>query len=254
MKNIFYKTDKIKSYFSKHRIRWDQFYKSERVILTNTLTGFDSQSILDIGCGCGGLGLALQEQFNISNYTGIEINTQAAKFAQELNPVAEIICADFLELEPQKLPFGQFDVVISLSCIDWQLNFDSMFKRAWLYVKPGGNFVFSLRLTDGIGVNDINSSYQFINYDGVREGEIAPYVILNAKDLMHMLIALGPSKISGFGFYGPPSSTAVTEYKELCFTVFAVKKPAELSIAVPQLELHLPQEIISLMLNAVQSK
>jgi len=254
MDNLHYKTDTIKAYFSANRVRWEQFYKSEQVILANTLGGLNSPSILDVGCGCGGLGLALRDRFGFLDYTGIEINVQAAKHAKELNPRAQIECGDFLELNASRLLRKQFDVVISLSCIDWQLNFQPMLARAWSLVKPDGCFVISLRLTDGAGTNDIESSYQFINYDGIRKGERAPYVVLNASDIMQTFVMLGASKVAGCGYFGLPSPTAVTPYKELCFAVFAVSKPAEGHQKTPVLSLELPDRIATLMGNALPTE
>jgi len=83
MKNITYRTEEIKKYFSENRISWDQFYESEKKVITKTWNS-DIHEILDIGCGCGGLYSALKEKFGNLNYTGIEINQQAADFARQL--------------------------------------------------------------------------------------------------------------------------------------------------------------------------
>ena len=99
MKNINYKTNEIKDFFSNERIKWNQFYESERKIIE---LYFNKQKnnpdILDIGCGCGGLGLALDSKFTINSYTGIEINKEAANFAMKNNQKQKIICGDFLDL------------------------------------------------------------------------------------------------------------------------------------------------------------
>ena len=76
MKNILYTTEKISSYFSENRIRWEEFYPSERNLF-ESINISSSDEVLDIGCGCGGLGLALSEKFGISSYTGIDINSSA---------------------------------------------------------------------------------------------------------------------------------------------------------------------------------
>ena len=65
MNNIFYKTDEISKFFNHNRIKWDQFYESEKKII-NGLNIDSSETVLDIGCACGGLGLALEEKFNIT--------------------------------------------------------------------------------------------------------------------------------------------------------------------------------------------
>ena len=69
--NIEYQTDQLACYFKKNCITWDQFYESERVII-NQLGLTKNSKILDIGCG--GLGLALRDQFDVQDYMGIEIN------------------------------------------------------------------------------------------------------------------------------------------------------------------------------------
>jgi len=73
MKNIVYKSSSLVEYFASNRIKWEQFYESERKLLGALQLNSDQQ-VLDIGCGCGGLGLALKEKFGINNYTGVEIN------------------------------------------------------------------------------------------------------------------------------------------------------------------------------------
>ena len=57
----------------------------------------DTAKVLDIGCGCGGLGLALKEKFNVNNYTGIEISKLASESAKILNPQANIHNIDFTD-------------------------------------------------------------------------------------------------------------------------------------------------------------
>lgn len=56
MKNTHYKTDEIPNYFSRNRIRRIDFYLSEKQLFEST--GLSSKNtVLDIGCGCGGLNL-----------------------------------------------------------------------------------------------------------------------------------------------------------------------------------------------------
>lgn len=249
MKNIKYRSESLKTYFSNNRIRWDQFYESERKAIEKIWVG-EAPAILDIGCGCGGLGLALQERFDACNYTGIEINDQAAEYATSLNPKAKIYSNDFLAIDDSELRPESFDFVFSLSCIDWQLNLDAMLKKAWSMTKPGGYFVASFRLTQEPSVNDARHSYQFINFEGKMEGEIAPYVVLNAKELMGMIRRLEAAYVYAYGYYGAPSATAVTPFKKLCFGVFAIQKPINYhGYGLLRAELELPQEFQTSMLD-----
>lgn len=245
--NLAYSTEELERYFSQNRVRWDQFYESERVVIEHTWPG-GSPEILDIGCGCGGLGLALRERFGADRYTGIEIHAQAAASAAKLNSRARILSGDFLRLPVGSLAEASYDLVFSLSCIDWNLSFENMFAKAWAMVRPGGTFIASFRLATDDGINDIGKSYQYINYDGKLEGEIAPYVVLNAGDLMSRVTKLGVHRVFAYGYYGPPGKTAVTPYRELCFAAMAIGKPVGGDIR--ELALRLPAAIADQMQTA----
>jgi SAM-dependent methyltransferase len=223
--NIHYETRAIAEFFSQHRVRWTDFYESERRIIAELGLGPKS-SILDIGCGCGGLGLALREQFGVESYTGVEINEPAAETGRALNPRATILCGDVLDLTSGALKGRAFSAVFSLSCLDWNVRFADMLHAAWSHVAPGGHLVATFRLTDEPGCEDFERSRQYINYEERLEGELAPYVVLNAGDLMDQLRALAPSEVRAFGYWGPPSKTAVTPYEKLCFAAFSVRKRA----------------------------
>lgn len=222
MANIEYQTNAIAQHFETNRVRWEQFYESERqVIQALTLTA--NHSVLDIGCGCGGLGLALREQFGVTSYTGVEINAQAVEIGNRLNPGA-LLRGDFLDISSAQLAGRQFDVVFSLSCVDWNVEFAAMLRTAWSMVKPGGNFVATFRLTDGDGCSDMARCFQYINYQGEREGELAAYVVLNAGKLMADLLTFDPANVHFYGYWGAPSSSAVTPYNRLCFVACALSK------------------------------
>jgi SAM-dependent methyltransferase len=240
--NIAYQTDQIAQYFSTNRVKWDQFYQSERVIIEQ-LRLDASREILDIGCGCGGLGLALQEKFGVTRYTGVEINPGAAQAARSLNPGAAILCGDMLDLAQKELQQREFDVVFSLSCVDWNVRFADMLEQAWRQVRAGGTMVATFRLTAGEGCNDMEKSFQYINYQGVREGECASYVVLNAGELIDQLDVFNPAAVNAFGYFGPPSSTAVTPYDKLCFAAFSIQKRAAGDSRAIQYQLDLPAEI-----------
>jgi SAM-dependent methyltransferase len=207
--------------------------------------GLDATStVLDIGCGCGGLGLALRERFGIQQYTGIEINRRAAQTARLMNPTGRFLAADILKLAPHELAEESFDIVVSLSCIDWNVQFAEMVRRAYGHVKPGGYFVSSFRLTSGESTADIRRSYQYIDFEGKRQGEMAPYIILNVNELLRYLTALEPARIFGFGYWGLPSPTAVTPLSKVCFAVVATKKRAG-PVESPVIELDLPPDLLS---------
>ena len=244
-RNIPYKTDQIAHYFVRNRVAWAHFYESERVIIEG-LNLHDGQTILDVGCGCAGLGLALRERFGLQNYTGVEINALAAEAAQNIYPQARILCGDILDIAAGELRDELFDVVFSLSCVDWNVRFDDSLAAAWSLVLPGGYLVATFRLTEGRGCNDISRSYQYINYEGLRAGERASYVVNDARDLIGQLKGFGSSEIQAFGYWGAPSATAVTPYARLCFAAFAIRKGLE-PTSNCRMDLKLPDDIRTLM-------
>jgi SAM-dependent methyltransferase len=239
--NIVYQTDQLVRYFAHNRVAWAQFYESERVIIER-LNLDARRTILDIGCGCGGLGLALRDRFGVTEYTGVEINSLAAKAGRLMNPRAQILCGDILDLSRSELAERRFDVVFSLSCVDWNVRFEEMLCAAWRHVESGGSLVATFRLVSTEGCADMSRSYQYINYEGVRSGERAAYIVLDARALMERFKRFDPGEIHAFGYWGQPSATAVTPYERLCFTAFSIRKRTAATGAL-QLRLELPAEI-----------
>lgn len=245
-KNIEYQTDQLSYYYNVNRVTWEQFYESERVIISQ-LGLTKNCTILDIGCGCGGLGLALRDQFDVQNYTGVEINSFAAEAAKTMNSKAQIYRGDILDLSENILNEKQFDVVFSLSCVDWNVQFDEMLISAWGLVRPGGKLVATFRLTTDEGCKDIRHSYQYVNFDGIMEGEIANYVVLNVSEILQQLLAFNPLGISAYGYWGTPSKTVVTPYETICFSAFSIIKREPTDNNPVNHNLDFPEEICKIL-------
>ena len=106
-----------------------------------------------------------------------------------------------------------------------------MLKKTWHLIKPRGGLVLSLRLTEKEGIDNIDKSYQFINFEGKREGETAPYVVLNFSDWMKSTKSFSyVLRIQASGYYGSPSSTATTPFEKVCFPVFLLKNQSATSV------------------------
>lgn len=246
-KNIKYQTKEIAEHFSSYRTKWADFYASEKWVMAK-IAGPKGKfgDVLDVGCACGGLGSALAERYSLDSYTGVDINNEAidvAKKSLKLPAPTFLIAGDVLEID---MGNKQYDTVFSLSCADWNIETDKIIKAAWQRVKPGGYFVISLRLTDQQGVNDLSKSYQYINPSGQdKDPEIANYVVFNVKDILSVLGGLrsAPETIGAYGYWGKPSSTAVTPYQKLAFTVFYVKKSLDDSNNDVRLDLNMPLDV-----------
>ena len=228
MKNLKISSEYIVNYFDNYRNKYEDFYPSEKWAFEKVncdTNGFGV--VLDVGCATGGLGLALSSYYNIERYDGIDINQQAIKHAKCLThkyPIpVNFECQDILNNNIYKNNY--YDNVFSLSCADWNIRTNEIINRCWELVKPGGFFTISVRLTNLNGINDINKSYQILKYNNI-ELEKANYVVFNWQFFLGMISGLTekPSEIHGKGYWGEPSSTARTPYKELVFTCFVIKK------------------------------
>ena len=123
--NIKYESGNIANFFANNRINWSQFYNSEKKIINNIMLNKES-TVLDVGCGCGGLGLALYEEFGVTEYSGVDIHEAAVNEAKRMNSNAEFYCGDILKLTDTDLMGEEFSSVFSLSCVDWNVQFLEM--------------------------------------------------------------------------------------------------------------------------------
>jgi SAM-dependent methyltransferase len=253
--NLRYSTEEILHYFSQHRRCWEDFYPSEKWIFER-LAGSAKQMgrVLDVGCATGGLGRALSERFAMKEYVGVDINPQVIEAAQHDQtypvPSRRFIQGDILEVED--LAKQGFDVVFSLSCADWNVRTYDIIKTCWQYVKEGGHFVLTLRLTPAASLTDFAKSFQYIFAgdrlpDRVEGLEKAAYVVLNVWEVLRFLAGLKPRaiKITAYGYWGKPSATAVTAFDRLVFTSLSIRK-GETTDHDKDLgcELHLPLDLL----------
>lgn len=242
--NIAYKSDGFAKYYSKNRHHWDEFYESERYIMERFMDRIeDPFSVLDVGCGCGGLGKALSEKYQISMYKGIDINSpniEAGKKILSLNCPFELSCEDVAKMKAD----DGYDFVISFSCIDYNLDVKEMLDACWAQVKAGGYLILSVRLTNGPGINDIEQSYQPVDIEAEElseESEVANYVVFNYNEFFQTIRLIDNlAGATGYGYWGGPSKTAHTPYSRLCFSVFCLEKGNR---DIPYADLRLPLDL-----------
>ena len=252
MQNIVYKSDGIIKWLDGYRDKWEDFYPSERWAFQKFSDERGTLGrILDVGCAMGGLALALAGRFDVKEYVGVDINRAAIDRALGQNQPrftvpAKFFCEDILKVKDfRDVPF---DVVVSLSCADWNIETDKIIWRCWEAVKKGGVFVMSVRLTPGEGVNDITRSHQpiAVGQDGAVI-ETANYVVFNVQDLLRRFENLSPrpSKVAGYGYWGKPSANAVTPYARLVFGVFVVEKSLKGDKPIES-ELNFPSDLFTI--------
>ena len=217
-KNKVYKSKEIINYYLKNRNSWKKLYKSEKEVLKKVFTK-KKVRVLDIGCAGAGLFLILNKIWNIKQYQGVEINRTAVEVIKKKikRKNFSIKNIDFLKFSKNK----KFDYVFSFSAIDWNYEFKRMLLKAWFHVKLGGFLVITLRLVKN---KKKNLDYQYINFKNKKRGEKAYYQVMTFKNFLNIINKLN-FEVSYFnGYWGTPSSTSLTKYKNIYFLCFAIQK------------------------------
>ncbi len=149
-----------------------------RVIGSHSIAGL---SVLDIGCGAGGVDIALVEQHGAGFVTGVDVEDPVIEHAREL--VARHGFSDrigFVKVVPGPLPFppGTFDVVFSKDSIVHIPDKHVLMRDVFRVLKPGGWFLASDWL---IGTETISSQMaDYIASEGLDFGMATPSRYLNA--------------------------------------------------------------------------
>jgi SAM-dependent methyltransferase len=248
MANLHYKSDAIAQFYTQNRVRWEHLYPSEQFVFERVFRDHRAiRSVLDAGCACGGLGRALHERFGLGGYIGVDINPGAIERAQSdaaTYPMpVRFECADIAE-DLDFLRGQRFDLVVSLSCADWNSDTQRIINRCWERTAEGGYFVLSFRLTNQRTLNDMRVSFQRVAFEGIESrssDEKAPYVVTNVWEMLAMVNALQPrpGRLLGYGYWGKPSAMATLPYESIVFSVLALHKKSDGTAAMSELLLPL---------------
>lgn len=115
----------------------------DRVLAGLSLMG---RTVLDVGCGAGGITLHLVERHGASHATGFDVEAPviiaARRRAWERGLSQRV---DFLQAPPGRLPFRDesFDVVFSKDALLHVPDKDALFSDLWRVLKPGGQLAAS---------------------------------------------------------------------------------------------------------------
>ena len=216
-----YTSKEAADYFSKNRSSINDFYDSEQFILKKLIKNISSlessQTVLDLGCASGGLGRALKDELREKiNYIGIDINPLSVNLGRDLHKDLELIEGDFSK-KIDLLHHKKINFVISLSCIDWNDNFEQSLEKILDFCRNKKcDFIFTFRASK-TGINNIDESYQFINYNNEKKGEIATYVVLSHELIRSIIKRFDPQETLISAYKGTPSKVAITPYSELIF-------------------------------------
>jgi SAM-dependent methyltransferase len=142
------------------------------------LEGLDlgGRTVLDVGCGSGGIALALAEEHGAGRVIGVDVEAPVLERAR--GRAAERGLADrveFIEVEPGPLPFedGTFDVVFSKDAMVHIADKEALFADLFRVLKPGG----WLAASDWLIAHDDEPSPEMAHYieqEGLSFGMASP--------------------------------------------------------------------------------
>ena len=124
----------------------------------------EGKSILDIGCGSGGITLHLVEKHNAAHATGFDVElpvVEAARRRADKRGLSNR--ATFVHAPPGPLPFvdASFDMVFSKDALLHVPDKDALFAEIFRVLKPGGVFA---------------ASNWMISHDGEPSPEMKAYI------------------------------------------------------------------------------
>jgi ubiquinone/menaquinone biosynthesis C-methylase UbiE len=138
-----------------------------RIVGDTDLTGL---SVLDIGCGAGGIDLALVQRHGAGYVTGIDVEDTVLRHARTLVGRAGLAHRiGLIKVAPGPLPFApdSFDVVFSKDSIVHIPDKTALMTQVFRVLKPGGWFL---------------ASDWLIGHDGIPSTRMADYIAAEGLD------------------------------------------------------------------------
>ncbi|MCG1022761.1 class I SAM-dependent methyltransferase [Sutcliffiella horikoshii] len=111
-------------------------------VLKELLPSLENKSVLDLGCGFGWHCRYAREQ-QARCVIGVDISEKMLQQAREMNNDSLISCIK-MPIEDINFSHSQFDVVISSLAFHYIESFETICKKVYDCLKPGGSFVFSI--------------------------------------------------------------------------------------------------------------
>lgn len=157
----------------------------DRVVEGLSLKG---KTLLDIGCGSGGIALHLIERHGAGHATGFDVEQPVIEAARRRATARGLSDrADFVQAPPGPLPFADrsFDVVFSKDALLHVPDKDALFAEIFRVLKPGGVFA---------------ASNWMISHDGDPSPEMKAYVAAEGLSFTMASPARYAQAMRGAGF------------------------------------------------------
>ena len=117
-----------------------QSQKEDGLKLIGQLRPEKSCKILDLGCGTGYLSSVLAERVGPGGKViGVDPDNERVRVAHEKYSASNLV---FLEGSGEDFPEDQYDIVFSNYVLHWIKDKESVLKKVYQNLKPGGRFAF----------------------------------------------------------------------------------------------------------------
>ena len=171
----------------------------------------NNKSILDIGCGTGGVEVVLAEEFDIDRVTGIDVEPQLVERTQKLVDKKGLSAKVKVELvDPGPLDFAnnEFDIVFSKDSMIHIPDKNAIFSEILRVLKPGGVFAAS----DWLVGENADSSPEWAR---VRNLSHLDFKVFTAAETELAMRQAGFEQVSTLDRNAWYASNSATEYRQL---------------------------------------
>jgi SAM-dependent methyltransferase len=220
-------------YYTSHRNREAALYPSERRFVP--WLAIRAQSVLDVGCGAGGLSAVWRSYRRTIRYTGVDISEPLVKAARRAHPEHEFIRADCAAGLPLEDRFA--DVAVALGWLHWEERYAGALTELWRVARRYA--FFDLRLIDAAGPDTTGT--QRLALTGEWDGHTTvPYICASWPRVAELLLELRPSRLLAHGYWGKPAGTVIGVDREVCFATFVLERSDSGEAVRPEVALDLP--------------
>ena len=221
-------------FFTRHRSRAEELYRSERRFLP--WLAAQAVSICDVGCAVGGFSEIWRAYRPDIAYTGVDLSPTMISAAKTRYPNCAFLCGN--AVEGIALPDRSAVVVQALGWLHWEPAYAQALEELWRLTSR--YLFFDVRL---VAASDhARTGQQKIALTSSWDGaSTTPYLTVAWPPLASLLLQLKPARLLGYGYWGKPADTVTGIDGPVCFATFVMEKPVVEQLPyTPQVCVDLP--------------